>query len=390
MQTKLRHRVVYALLRYPFKLYLYGRYRYQAAPFQSSLPGPYLICGNHTQVFDPFFMALSFKEPIYFVASDMIFLHPLWGRLIAYLVAPIPKTKVRSDIETIRDIRSIIKSGGSIGVFPSGNSAYSGEMLPIDVSIAKLAKLLKQPLCLYRIEGGYLAHPRWAKYPRKGRLVGRVSEVIDPETIAELSIEALHQRIVAALNVNDFNQQPPVLYRGKAKAEAIENAYYLCPQCHAFETLHSQGDTVVCRVCDWQAMACDDGTFQGPKLTHNPNDWFSLQSDVLANHIASLKPSSVVFEDHGETIYQVFRAKKKQPLGQGTLTMTLSEMTLKAASFTKTFDLANLSLSVQQKNRLIVYDANSQETYYCLNGDRRNAIKYEHALSIIQGGNNDV
>lgn len=390
MKTRLRHKVIKVLLNPWFRLYFYVVYRFKATPFSSQHKGPYLIVGNHAQVFDPFFMSLSFKEHIYFVASDMIFLHPLFGKLIRFLVQPIPKTKYRSDIETIRDMKRIVKSGGSIGVFPSGNSAYSGAMLPMDEAIAKLAKLLKIPLLIYRIEGNYLAHPRWAKTPRKGKVTGYVHDMILPDQLKAMSVEALHQRIVTGLDVNDFEIMKGLAYKGKNKALFIENSFYMCPVCEAFVSLHSEGDTVTCSQCDFNAIAQDDGTFTQGEKTFYPIPWFQSQQRILKTKLKTLKDEDSVFQDTNETIFEVIRATKKIRLGTGTLRLTKHSLEIICEKGHEVFDVRKLSVSVQQKNKLIIHDTSSRRTFYFHHGARRNAIKYEHAIKIIKGDESHV
>ncbi len=390
MKARFRHKVIKVLLGPWFRLYFFIVYRFKAQPFTSKHKGPYLIVGNHAQVFDPFFMSLSFKEHIYFVASDMIFLHPIFGKLIKYLVQPIPKTKYRSDIETIRDMKRIVKSGGSIGVFPSGNSAYSGEMLPMDDAIAKLAKLLKIPLLIYRIEGNYLAHPRWAKNPRKGNVTGFVHEMILPDELKAMSVEALHKRIVTGLDVNDFELMKDVAFKGKNKALYIENSFYMCPACEAFESLDSLGDTVRCRQCDFHAVAQDDGSFAyGDKRVY-PIPWFQTQQRVLNDRLKTIKEDDIVFEDTNETIFEVIRATKKIPLGTGTLRLSKHTLDIIYDGGHEILEVPKLAVSVRQKNKLIIHDASSRRTFYFLHGARRNAIKYEHAIQAIKGENSHV
>ena len=47
-------------------------------------------------------------------------------------------------------------------------------MMYMPYSITKLIKLLKLPVLIYRIEGGYLTSPRWSKKLRRGKVRGYV------------------------------------------------------------------------------------------------------------------------------------------------------------------------------------------------------------------------
>ena len=101
--------------------------------------------GNHTINLDPILVALSFREPIYYVASDMLFSIPVISKILVYLVQPISKAKYKADTETVKNMIKVARSGGSIGVFPEGNRTFSGRIMYMPYSISKLIKLLKLP-----------------------------------------------------------------------------------------------------------------------------------------------------------------------------------------------------------------------------------------------------
>jgi 1-acyl-sn-glycerol-3-phosphate acyltransferase len=129
---------------------------------------------------DPFFLALSFKFPVYYFASDDIFNIPVASPIIRYLVAPIPKSKSVADLQSVRDGLQILREGGCVGVFPEGNRTLSGKLWPIEKGIAKFVKLSKVPLILYNIKGGYGSDPRWGTKVRRGKMTGEVVRVVSP------------------------------------------------------------------------------------------------------------------------------------------------------------------------------------------------------------------
>ena len=144
-------------------------YKYE----KSDLKGPFILLANHTTDYDAFFIAKSFKEHLYFVMSDHISSIPVAGKLIQHLVQPIPITKSTHDASTVKHIFEVIKSGGSVALFPEGNKSFAGEMSYMKPTIAKLIKKLKVPLVIYNIYGGYFASPRWSKVKRLGEVQGK-------------------------------------------------------------------------------------------------------------------------------------------------------------------------------------------------------------------------
>src|SRR5690554_3484206 len=157
---KFRHRFVFALVR-PF-FWLFLRLRYGFRYKRCHLPkGPAIILFNHTTNMDPFMVSSSIHGPVYFVATDDIFSIPFISKLIKYLVAPISKSKAVNDINTVKNCLRIVKEGGRIAISPEGNRTYSGKLCHINKAIVKLVKLLKVPLVLYNIVGGFGVNPRF-------------------------------------------------------------------------------------------------------------------------------------------------------------------------------------------------------------------------------------
>lgn len=147
--TKKRHARVFAFLRVVMAPFFRLKYNYKAipAPIKS---GPCLILNNHQATMDPFFVAKSFKFPLYFFASDDLFNLKV-SPLINYLVHPIPKSKSLSDLNAVRTALKVFKEGGAVSISPEGNRTLSGRQWEMDDSIAKLVKLSKVPLVLYNL-----------------------------------------------------------------------------------------------------------------------------------------------------------------------------------------------------------------------------------------------
>lgn len=177
---------------------------------------------------DPFLLSLSFRFPIYFIASDDLFNLKI-SPLISYLVAPIPKSKSMNDIAAMKSVFRVIKEGGAVGIFPEGNRTISGGQWEMTDAIAKLAKSLKVPLVIYNINGGYGTDPRWGHSIRKGRAQGCVRKVLSAQKLKDMSAEEIFNTIKNGLTVDDTLSG--IAFRSRKRAEYIERALYICPVC---------------------------------------------------------------------------------------------------------------------------------------------------------------
>ena len=283
---KFRHKVVFFLLRPLFCLFLKKRYKLKVNKEEKKVPAPSIIMCNHQCTLDPFFLCFSLRRPVYFVMSEDLFTLGFISKVLVWLLAPISKSKSKSDINTVRQTLKVLGEGGTVCIYPSGNRSLSGKEWDIDISAAKLVKMAKVPLVLYNLKGGYGADPRWGKGVRKGKTEIGVNKIITAEQIKEMSAEELHAEIVNALDVDDASLN--VNFKSKHRAEYLERALYYCPQCKSFNTLTSNGVEFGCTNCDFKAEYGEDLTFKrisGELPYKTVREWFDVQKQALFSEV---------------------------------------------------------------------------------------------------------
>ena len=74
--------------------------------------------------------------------------------IIRLFCSPIPYRKQTADVAALRTMLRVAREGGTMGLAPEGNLTYSGKTETMRPAIALLAKTLKLPIALYRIDGG--------------------------------------------------------------------------------------------------------------------------------------------------------------------------------------------------------------------------------------------
>ncbi|MBR4074224.1 MAG: 1-acyl-sn-glycerol-3-phosphate acyltransferase [Firmicutes bacterium] len=241
-----RHRFIFDLFRVVGGPIVRWMYNIKTEPFKEQGDRPYLILMNHQTPFDQFFVVMSIKGPIYFIATEDIFSKGWISSVIRYLVNPIPIKKQTTDISAVMNCLRVAKEGGTIALAPEGNRTYSGELCHMNPAILSLAKRLKMPVILYRIEGGYGVQPRWSDKRRKGPMRSYVSRVIEPEELAKLSNEELMAVIREGLDSKEYEMKER--YRSERRAEYMERAVYVCPYC-GLSKFESHGSETECLTC---------------------------------------------------------------------------------------------------------------------------------------------
>ena len=106
-----------------------------------------VICGNHSSVFDPVFVAFAFGIDcfLHFVAKVELFKTPLLSSVVKGLGA-ISVNREISDIATIKNILACLKSGEKVGIFPEGTRSSTGGSLSLKCGAVKIAERAKVPL----------------------------------------------------------------------------------------------------------------------------------------------------------------------------------------------------------------------------------------------------
>ncbi|MCM1290042.1 MAG: 1-acyl-sn-glycerol-3-phosphate acyltransferase [Corallococcus sp.] len=346
------------------------RYRYKAEA-SGLKKGPYLIVCNHQTTMDPFILSLSFKFPIYFMASDDLFNLKV-SPLIRHLVAPIPKSKSFNDIAALKNVFRVIKEGGSVGVFPEGNRTISGKQWVMTDAIAKLSKALKVPLVIYNIEGGYGTDPRWGHSIRKGKSRGYVRRIISVEELDAFSAEELFDVIKSQLLVDDTVSGTS--FKSRKRAEYIERALYMCPVCNTVSGIVSAKHKFGCK-------HCKTGSVYTEKLTIDPPiegfsriyEWYEWEREEIAKKVWN----GLTVEDRGIVFRESVKLKNKKKLAGDTVSINRENLVISKGNKHFVYPLKDVSaLTMVGKKKFNFYYGGK---ILQVKGNKRFcAIKYVH------------
>ena len=373
---KYRHRVVQNLLRITLGPYSRLKYHVQADRFQEQGDRAYLILFNHQTAFDQFFVGMSFRGPLYYVASEDIFSKGWVSSLIRYLVAPIPIKKQVTDMAAVKNCIRVAREGGTIALAPEGNRTYSGKTGYMNPAIASLARKLKLPIALYRIEGGYGVHPRWSDSVRKGRMHAYVSRVIEPEEYAELSGNELLALIEEGLHVDEGVADG--IFECVARAEYLERAMYVCPFCGLSE-FESHGHEITCKRCGRTITYGADKQLTGVGFDFPfafVSDWYDYQESFVNGLDLTQVTDEPIFRDRSSLSEVVIYKHKLLLRKEASISLYGDRIVIDEGSS----DMLNLpfseitAMSVLGRNKLNIY--HDGHVYQLKSGKRFNALKY--------------
>ncbi len=373
--VKARHRVICKMAYCVIKPMTRIKYSAKIEKFAAEGNRQYLVLFNHQTAYDQFFVALSFKNPLYFIASEDLFSNGWISRLLEWAVAPIPIKKQATDPRAVLNCLRVQKEGGSIALSPEGNRTFSGKTEYIKDSIAPFVKALKMPLAFYKIEGGYGVHPRWSDVRRKGKMHCYVSRVLEPEEYLDMPNEELYALIQKELYVNEGTLGE--VYRHKKLAEYLERVAYYCPDC-GLSTFESKRDIITCKKCGKQIRYLPTKELQGVNCNFPYrfyNDWYEAQSAYMNGLDVLSLVETPLYTEEVKLFEVVLYQKKRTLIKRAKLSLFGDRVEIEGGKEKLVFPFAEISTAtVLGRNKLNLYIG---DKLYQVKGDARfNAVKY--------------
>ena len=321
---------------------------------------PFIVIANHANNSDPLFVSLVFpRNPISFVASEHIFRLGIVSKGLEFLVAPIPRKKAASGADTVKACLRGVKAGRNIGLMAEGEATWNGESMPVFSATGKLVKNSGAALVTLRIEGAYLAKPRWAMTRRHGKIKVNIANVYSSEQLKEMSASDILDAINNDIHYNCF-ENPTAKFEGKDLAAGIERALYLCPRCGHVGCIETSGNKLRCFRCGAKAEIKPNGTFEGTFGFSNILEWDKAQEERIRTLNFIKESDDVLFSDKDVTIRKIISGHDEVVVGEGlTLIQKKDELTCGIYDF-KMDSISNMAMT-QAKRLLISYDGSYYE-----------------------------
>ncbi|MBQ9459307.1 MAG: 1-acyl-sn-glycerol-3-phosphate acyltransferase [Oscillospiraceae bacterium] len=341
-----------------------SRFHMDAEPIRAE--GPILLICNHVTAWDPLLTAaaLGCDKQAYYVASEHIFRKGLASRALQWLLAPIPRRKGASSLETVKLCLRHLHAGHSVCLFAEGEQTWDGRSIPVVKGTGSLARACGATLVTYRLEGGYLSLPRWGRGLRRGRMRGRVVGVYPPDTLKSMRPDAVNELIDRDIREDAWERQreEPAAFRGRRPAERLEQLLYLCPGCRRIGTLHSSRDRLRCG-CGLSLRYTETGFFEPQTPFPDAPAWEDWQRERLrARDFLRAGQDGALFADEGVTLSLV-GGRRDKTLARGRL--ALYEDRLDCAG--RSFALAEITEMAMTRNMLLFTHGGA---YYQLRGGK--------------------
>ena len=366
-----RHKVITSVGMKLFAPYMRLKFGIRPEKFTQQGDRAYLVLFNHQTSFDQFFVADSIKGPVYYMATEDIFSLGWVSDIIRWAVAPIPIRKQTTDPRAVMNCIRVAREGGTIALAPEGNRTYHGRTVHINPAIGAMAKKLKLPIALYRIEGGYGVQPRWSDGTRRGKMRAYVSQVIEPEEYANWTAQELCEKIRQGLWVDEAVVNGE--FHHKKLARYLERAVYVCPKCGLSEW-ESHNDTICCKKCGMQVRYLPTRELEGVGETFPFRfvaDWYDYQRSYVNQLNTGDYLDQPMYRDEAR-VSEVIVYKRKELLHKKAQIALYGDRVTVNGTVLAFDDI--YGVAVLGRNKLNIYH---NDRIYQFKGDKRfNALKY--------------
>ncbi len=251
---------------------------------------PSIILCNHGSFYDFAYAGrIVKKEKPHFIVARMYFHHKLLKTALNGTGA-FPKSMFTNDTENLKNCLKVINNKEVLAMMPEARLSTVGKFEGIQDSTYKFIKKMNVTVYTVKINGSYLAKPKWADKIRKGALVeAELNELFKAGECENLAIEDVKTRIDNALNYNEWEwleKHPEVSYKTKNIAKGLENILCVCPKCKQHLTLNTNKNKIDCSKCGLRVQVDNRYQLNGTKF-ETIADWYEWQTEEIKKQVLS-------------------------------------------------------------------------------------------------------
>jgi len=290
--------------------------------------GPVVFASNHMTNADTYVLGLFSTRMIYYVTADEIFRHP-FGRWFFGAQGAIRKKKWARNVSVLRAMKSIVASGGAVGIFPQGQYNWDGGKNVVGDEVYRVLHFLDAPVVPSTFVGAHEAWPAWSFWPAMCDWEVRFFEPVHPRDYPDVATfrEALESKMFST------HGAPPVARRGLISHKGITTVLWGCIRCGGAATLRETREGLVCSKCHSEFTIGPD-----LKITDKANGRAMVEEQYRATLLKMLADGQMEDSRGGALTlrceakaYKIESTDLLTKVGEGVLTLTDEQLTLAGA-----------------------------------------------------------
>lgn len=252
------------------------------------LQKPCIVLCNHGSFYDFIYAGkLIRREEPHFVVARMYFHNKKLGYIINSTGA-FPKSMFIKDIESVKNCLKVIAGKGVLAMMPEARLSTVGKFEDIQESTYQFIKKVKVPVYVIKINGAYLAKPKWGDKIRKGAYVeAELNQLFTAEELSDIDIEVVKEKVESALNYDEWEwlaNHPDIKYKSKNIAKGLENILNICPKCKSKSTLVTDKNLIKCEHCGLNVEVDNRYQLHGVEFK-NIAEWYEWQVSQIKEQL---------------------------------------------------------------------------------------------------------
>ena len=284
------------------------------------LKPPYLLLCNHNAFLD-FKIATCATFPHH--ASYVVAIDGFLGReKLLRDIGCICKRKFTDDLTLIRHLRTSVKNGDVVMIYPEARYSLCGTTAVLPASLGKLCRLLRVPVVTLICHGHHVNSPFWNTRNRGvSPTEAEFALQYTAEELAAATPDEINDRLLSVFQYDDFawQRERGIRITKPWRAEGLHKVLYQCPACGKEFEMGSEGAHIFCRACGkrWEmtelgGLSAENGETE---FSHIP-DWYEWER---ANVRAEVENGTYSSGELPVTVDSLPNAARFLPLGEGTL-----------------------------------------------------------------------
>ena len=370
-----------------------GKYLFRPQVLRNEIKdakGPYVVIANHQSMLDFLTLIGLTKRPMSFVISQSFYRSlPITGFLDKLGV--IPKQQFQTTVSDMKKMKSVIKNGQPLVIYPAGLMCEDGLSTPIPAATYKFLKWLDVDVYVARSYGSYFVMPKWTGGVRPGRTYIDIYKLFSKTELKDLSLEELKAATDEALLFDAYRDQEKfnAKYINNDKLTGLEHVLYKCPHCGAeFTMINEPINALTCTACGYAEESDAYGFLHnrkniGPEIRY-VSDWSKWIFQQLKFEIQQNPDDSL----HVHTKIQLVNEKtsKFEDAGEGELTLSAAGFclngTLNGAPFELNAPVAGIPTLPFSPGKYLEIQ-NGNDIYRCVLEDGKLVMKFINLVKIF-------